>query len=81
MLTESTGTAVATVAFKAGVVGTFVREAPRTAVTFVAPGDATIPTNGVEVALSGPTSGVTVSKVSCVDAAGQKLSGVTVSLK
>jgi len=81
VLTEAGTTAISKVTFKEGVVGTFIREAPRTAVSFVADKDATIPTGAVEVALSGDGSGVTVSSVSCVNAAGEKLAGATVSIR
>ena len=81
VLTETTGTSVASVTFNGGVVGTYIREAPRTAVTFAAPNDAVLPTSAIEVALSGPTSGVTVSRVSCVDSAGQKLANAAITIR
>ncbi len=81
VLTESGTTSVSKVTFKSGLKGTFVKEAPRTAVTFVSETDATIPTGGVEVALSGDAQGVTVSAVSCVDSAGQKLADAKVSIR
>ncbi len=81
VLTESEGSRVASVSFKGGVQGAFVREAPRVAVTFVAGSDARIPGDGVEVALSGPASGLTISKASCVDSAGVKLSPVSITVR
>ena len=81
VLTESEGSQVASVSFKGGVQGAFVREAPRVAVTFVAGSDARIPGDGVEVALSGPARGLTISKASCVDSAGAKVGSATITVR
>lgn len=81
VLTEAAGTSVSKVSFKNGVKGSFVKEAPRTAVAFVTETDTTIPTGGVEVALSGDAQGVTVSAVSCVDSAGVKLADTKITIR
>lgn len=81
LLTEQAGTTVGQVEFQAGVVGTWVREAPRVAITFVAPRDAALPAGGVTLGLSGPASGLVLSKASCVDAAGKKLPASSVSVQ
>lgn len=80
LLTESAGTRIQSVTFSSGVVGGFVVEAPRTAFSFVAPKDAALPNGGVQLVLSGPATGVTITKSSCVDATGQKLAGAAVTL-
>jgi hypothetical protein len=82
LLTEQSGTAVLEGKFDQGVVGTSLREAPRVALTFVAPGDAAIPGGGVRLALSsGTAAGVTVTKASCVDVKGARLPNAIVSLR
>ena len=81
LLTSSAGTAIKNLTFQDGVVGTFVNEAPRTAVSFVAPKDAALPGSGVRLVVSGPMAGVSVTKSSCVDAKGVKLPGAAVTLK
>lgn len=82
LLTEQAGTAVATGQFTGGVVGTTVRQAPRVAMTFVAPGDSSFPAGGVQLALSsGSTAGLTVTKASCVDVKGARLPNATVSIR
>lgn len=82
VLTEQPGTAIAFGKFSGGVVGTSIRQAPRVALTFVAPKDAAFPGDGVQLALSsGQLSGVTVTKSSCVDAKGAKLPGASVTLR
>lgn len=82
LLAEQPGTSFATATFEKGVVGTSLREAPRVALTFVAPGDAAIPGDGVRLALSsGAASGLSVTKSSCVDVKGARLPNATVSLR
>lgn len=79
VLNESAGTTVAAVNFKNGLEGTWVRQAPKVAVTFVAGGDS--PVSGqVELGLVGPASGVSVSKAGCVDVNGVRLAGVGASV-
>ncbi len=79
LVTESAGSTVLSAAFKNGVKGTFVREAPKVAITFVSGGDTALGAN-VELGLSGPASGLTVGKTSCVDVKGQRLNA-TVSIR
>jgi hypothetical protein len=82
LLTEQSGTSVLEGRFDKGVVGTSVRESPRVALAFVAPGDATIPADGVRLALTaGTAAGVTITKSSCVDIKGARLPNATVSLR
>lgn len=81
LLTEAAGSTVADVTFSKGVQGAFVREAPKVAFSFVAPADARLPAESIGVAITGPASGVTVSKVSCVDSAGAKLANATVTIR
>lgn len=82
LLTEQAGTVVANGQFTGGVVGTTVRQAPRVAMTFVAPGDSAFPAGGVQLALSsGTTAGLTVTKAACVDVKGARLPNATVSIR
>src|SRR4051812_7310457 len=76
---------VASITFDATVKGTFVREAPKVAVSFVSAGDTAIGAGSIQLALAGASgagsvSGVTVQTVSCVDAKAAALSGVHVTL-
>ena len=80
VLNEAAGTTVAAVAFNNGVEGTWVRQAPKVAVTFVAGGDSAV-SGQVELGLTGPASGVTVSKTGCVDVRGQRIAGVGASVQ
>lgn len=82
LLTEAAGTVITAGQFSGGVVGTSLREAPRVALTFVAPGDAPFPAGGVQLALAqGTTAGVTVTKASCVDSKGTRLPAATVTIR
>ncbi len=81
LLTESAGNTVTEVTFSNGVQGAFVREAPRVAFSFVAPTDGRIPAAGVGVSIAGAPTGIAVSKVSCVDSAGQKLANATITIR
>ncbi len=81
LLTEAAGSTVADVTFAKGVQGAFVREAPKVAFSFVAPADARLPAESIGVAIAGPASGITVSKATCVDSAGQKLANATVTIR
>lgn len=79
LLTEAAGTEVKTVDFKNGAKGSWVREAPKVAVTVVANGDTSL-NGGVSLGLSGAASGLAVSKVSCVDLKGARLTS-TLTIK
>lgn len=81
LLTEAAGSTVAEVSFSKGVKGVFFREAPRVAFSFVAPADARLPADGLAVAIAGPASGVSVSKVTCVDSAGVRIPNATVRIQ
>ena len=78
LLTEA-GSTVVSANFKNGVKGTFIRQPPKVAVTFVSAGDSAIG-NNVELGLSGPSSGLTVSRSACVDVSGARISA-TVSIQ
>lgn len=73
ILTESAGTEVVAVTFKHGAKGSWVREAPRVAVTVAAGSDAALG-DTVQLGLTGATTGLALSKGSCVDVKGQRLS-------
>ena len=81
LLTESAGTTVAAVAFKNGVVGTWVREAPRVAITFVAPKDEALPASSIDLNLTGPAAGLALTRSSCVDGTGAALASSSVTLQ
>lgn len=72
VLTEATGTEVLSVDFKNGTKGSWIRQAPKVAVTVVAGADSSI-SGGVSLGLSGAATGVALSKVSCVDVKGARL--------
>ena len=75
------GARVADVVFGDGVLGTFVREAPRVAVSFIANTDAAISGSAIRVRVNGDISGLSVQEVECAGADGATLSGAKVSLK
>jgi hypothetical protein len=79
VLTESAGTQVLSVDFGAQARGAWVRQAPQVAITVVAGADAPLG-SAVQLGLTGPTSNLTLSKASCVDVTGQRLTS-TLSLR
>lgn len=81
VLVNEAGVRVADVTFNDKVKGTFVRESPRVAVSFISTTDAPIDASGIHLQVVGDDrAGVTVESVACADAAGKPLEGVTVSL-
>jgi len=60
--------------FTASVEGASVRQAPRTAVTFYASGDAAIAHDAVHIQLTG-TGGMTIARARCFDRDGHPLPG------
>jgi len=80
LLIEGAGR-VESVTFADTVRGTFLREAPRVAVSVVSTGDSPIAQGAVQVALSGDPAGVEVKTVRCVNAQASALDGVTASLR
>ena len=74
VLTESAGTEVLAVTFKNGAKGSWIRQAPKVAVTVVSGGDTAL-AGTVDLGLSGPSAGLTVTKGSCVDVKGQRVDG------
>lgn len=72
LVTEATGTEVVSVAFKNGAKGTWIRQAPKVAISVVAGSDAAL-TGAVDLGLTGAASGLTVARSACVDVKGQRL--------
>ena len=78
----SEGTArIDTVTFDGTVVGTFIREAPKVAISFVAAKDAPMANGAIQVTVKGDAKQVTVKKVSCVDVKAAAVAGVTASIQ
>ena len=75
LLTEAAGTTVANVTFSNGLKGTWVREAPKVAVTFVAGDNAAITDGSVQLGLTGTNAAVSLAAGSCVDLNGARLNG------
>ena len=75
------GAHIDAVTFDDTVKGTFIREAPRVAVSFVAAGDAPIAAGAVQVAVTGDAGEVEVKTVRCVDAQAKPLADVAVTLR
>jgi hypothetical protein len=81
LLIEESAT-VKSMTLTSAVKGTHLREAPRVAVSFISTSDAPIPAGAVGLVLaSGAASGLTIKKVTCADAAGTPIAGVTVRLE
>jgi hypothetical protein len=81
LLTEAAGTTVAGVSFTNGLKGTFVRESPKVAVTFVAGGDKAISDGSVQLTLGGDNPSVAMVLGSCVDVHGARLPGSPVTVQ
>lgn len=82
LLSEQPGTTFASAAWTQGVVGTALRQAPRVALTFVAPKDASLPAGSIQLALaSGSAAGLSVVSATCVDVNGAKLAAASVVVK
>lgn len=79
VLTEASGTEIVSVEFKDGSKGSWIRQAPKVAVTVVAGGDSAL-SGAVSLGLTGSASGLALSKVSCVDLKGQRLAS-TLSIR
>ena len=77
----SEGTAkIDSVTFDGTVVGTFIREAPKVAISFVAAKDAPMANGAIQVKINGDAKQVTVKKVSCVDVKAAAMAGVAATL-
>lgn len=72
---------VAAVRFQGTTLGTDVREAPRTAVTFTSTVDAAIGSDAVRLQLVGDGDPVRVGRSTCFDGAGQPLSSASVTVE
>ena len=72
LLTEAPGAEVVMVEFKNGARGTWIREAPRVAITVVAGGDTAL-ADAVQLGVTGSIANLSLSKASCVDQTGQRL--------
>jgi len=82
VLLEDHGAPVVEVAFESGVKGTQVREAPRTAVVFIAEQDAPIAAGAVEVRFADEGKGApSIEVVHCTDADGAPLSEAKVEIQ
>lgn len=79
LLAEGAGH-VHAVAFGDAVKGTFVREAPRVAVSLISASDAPIPADAVSLRVVGDAADVEVADVACADSAGEPLANVTIGL-
>lgn len=82
VLVTEQGSRVADATFGETVKGTFVREAPKVALSFISTSDAPIDGKGIQLQLVGADSdGLQVESVECADRTGKPLKGVTVALK
>jgi hypothetical protein len=81
VLTEGAGTSVANVTFSNGLKGSWVREAPKVAVTFVAGADQAIADGAVQLGLTGANPAVSLAIGSCVDVHGSRLAGTPVMVQ
>jgi hypothetical protein len=75
VLTEAEGTEVANVEFKNGATGSWLRQAPKVAITVVAGSDTSL-AGSVVLSLTGASSGLSVGKATCVDIDGHSLSSI-----
>ena len=76
------GATVDSVTFAETVKGSFVQEAPKTAITVVSKtSDATIPPGAVGLVVTGDVTNLKVTSVSCVGEDGKAIDGVKASLK
>lgn len=80
LLTETDGT-VADVTFAAELEGTFIRQAPRTAVSFATRTDSAVAGGAIQLAVAGDSAGVSLTSVTCVDGTGAVVSNPRVSLR
>ncbi|MCA9574855.1 MAG: hypothetical protein R3B40_26710 [Polyangiales bacterium] len=80
LVTESDGV-VANVTFASSLEGTFIRQAPRAAISFVTQADSAVPGGAIQVAVTGASSGVVLTTANCVDAAGAPVTNANVSLR
>lgn len=80
LLTEGTAE-VESVTFDSTVKGTFIREAPRVAISFVAAADAPIAGGAVKVAAAGDSAQLQVKTVHCFDGKAAPLADVSVTLR
>ena len=74
------GATIEGVTFDATVVGTFIREAPRVALSFVSAADAAMAVGSIRVAVKGDASQLVVKSVKCVDAKAVALPEASVTL-
>ena len=81
LLSETTAQ-VSSVGFDESVKGSYVRQAPKVAVSFVSAKDAPISGSGISLKLVGSgTDGIEVVSTKCADAQGKALDDVTVALR
>ena len=80
LLTEGTAR-IESVTFDATVVGTFIREAPKVAISVVAAKDAPLAAGAIQLVVKGDVAQIKVKKVSCVDGKAATLTSTAISLK
>lgn len=73
-------TRIEAVVFGEGVQGTFVREAPNVAVSFIATEDSSIDADAVVVQLADADGEFEITQVACADSAGEPLEDPKVSI-
>ena len=87
VLVVDNGSRVERASFGEGVVGSFVREAPKLALSFVSAGDSPVPSGAVTLAIHGATGGegssaqVEVRRANCVGADGQPIVDAQIGLQ
>lgn len=79
LVAEAAGTEVVSVSFKNGARGTWIRQAPKVAISVVAGADTAL-AGSIDLGLTGASSGLTIAKSACVDVKGQRLAS-TVSIR
>lgn len=81
VLVREKTTQIERVSFSLEVRGTFLREAPLIALSFVAPQDSSIPAGALSLTLNGDVSGLQVEKVHCVNSKAEPLPNVSISFR
>jgi hypothetical protein len=80
LVTQGSG-AVLGATYADGVQGAWRSRAPRVAIAVSQTSDAPLPAGAIRLQLSGDSAGVTIDDVSCFDAQGARLDGVTASFE
>ncbi len=81
VLVEEAGAVVVGLTTDGTIKGTFIRQAPKVAITFISLTDEPIGEDALQIRTTGDDSAtITVKSSSCADSAGQPIDGATVSL-